>query len=201
MTMRWRKLLAVSTAVAMMSAMLTGCGSKSEEVATEPETTQETVEETAEPEAETVTDEIYEDANGWNVHYNPEVITVTTENNITTFVYTADCPGTCMVSFNYDLDMSAKEKSEALAKEYGETAKVSESIFPGTEDITGYWVSVGPEEGGPGLYTTAILRDYMEGYLLVENVSHVGGDEEQDMMISDSLATIIDSIQFVNYEN
>ncbi|SDB40659.1 hypothetical protein SAMN02910298_02000 [Pseudobutyrivibrio sp. YE44] len=144
------------------------------------------------------TSNVYSDANGWSVHYNPDLITVNTQGNVTTFVYTGDCPGTCMVSVTYDVDMKAKEKSEALAKDYGEGSNVSEGIFPGTEDVKGYWVTNGPSEGGPGMYNTAILRDYMDGYLVFEDITHVGGDEEQDMAISDALAGIIDSLEFTN---
>ncbi|QFJ56044.1 hypothetical protein [Pseudobutyrivibrio xylanivorans] len=147
------------------------------------------------------TDNVYNDANGWRVHYNPSCIEVNTQGNITTFVYTGDCAGTCMVSVTYDVDKNAKEVSEDLAKQYGDSASVSEGIFPGTEDEKGYWITSSSDGNDSGLYMTGIVRDYMEGYLLFENIMHMGGDEEMDMAASDSLATIIDSLQFSTNEN
>ncbi len=144
-------------------------------------------------------DHVYEDANGWKVHYNPDVITVNKGSNEVDFVYTGDCAGTCMVAAIYDVDMNGKEKSEALAKDYGDTATVSETVFPGTEDETCYVVYAPAAEGSVPLYRTALVRDYMDGYLVFEETVTNSGDDAIDIPVSDNLAAIIDSLEFVTY--
>ena len=115
---------------------------------------------------------------------------------MTTFVYTGECPGTCMITATYDVDMDAKAKADDLAKSYSDTATVTETIFPGTEDVNGFYVDAFPGQTGPGVYQTAFVRDYMDGYLVFEFTDHVGGDDAIDMAVSDSLAMIIDSLKF-----
>ena len=141
-------------------------------------------------------DLVYRDANGWSVRYNPSCITVNGGGPVTTFVYTGDCPGTCMVSATYDVDMDAKAKAEDLAKSYGEKASVTETVFPGTTDVKGYYVDANPGQLGPGMYQSAYVRDHMGGYLVFECITHVAGDDEMDIPISDALAEIIDTLTF-----
>ena len=70
--------------------------------------------------------------------------------------------------------------------------------FLGNEDITGYWVSTPVDTEGSGSYMTAVARDYMDGALVFELTGHMSGDEMLDIEVSDYLADIIDSVQFVN---
>ena len=141
-------------------------------------------------------DFVYNDANGWSVKYDPSKFEVNTSGPMTTFVYTGESAGTNMISTLYDVDKDAKTAIEDLAKEWGENATTSESIFPGTEDVKGYWAVLPPTEEGSRLYMTAIARDYMDGYLLFELTGHNSGDEELDMAVSDYMAAIIDSLTF-----
>ncbi len=141
-------------------------------------------------------DLVYNDANGWSVKYDPSCITVNGGGPVTTFVYTGDCPGTCMITATYDVDMDAKAKAEDLAKSYSDTATVTEALFPGTEDVNGYYVDAFPGQTGPGFYQSAYVRDYMDGYLVFEFTDHVAGDDAIDMPVSDALAAIIDSLTF-----
>lgn len=141
-------------------------------------------------------DNVYRDANGWSVHYNPSCITVNQGGPVTTFVYTGDCAGTCMITATYDVDKDAKTAAEDLAASYGDQAMVSDCVFPGTEDVEGFYVDAVPGQTGPGLYSSAFVREYMEGYLVFEVTDHVGGDDEMDMAVSDNLSAIIDSLTF-----
>ena len=141
-------------------------------------------------------DLIYRDANGWSVMYDSSCITVNGGGPETTFVYTGDCPGTCMIDASYNVGKDAKKAAEDLKESYGGDATVTECIFPGTEDVKGYFVNAAPSQLGPGLYQSAYIRDLMDGYLTFEQIVHVGGDEEMDMAVSDALAGIIDSLKF-----
>ena len=138
----------------------------------------------------------YEDPNGWSVTYNDADIDVTTQDNMVGFVYTSLSAGTNMVLVTYDVDMKAKEAVEKMAASWGNNTAVTESIFPGAEDVTGYWAMLQPSAEGSGYYEQAIARDYMDGYLLFDIIGHNSGDDEMDMAVSDSLAMIIDSITF-----
>lgn len=146
-----------------------------------------------------INEAIYDDANNWSVRYNPDKIDIITENGATLFTYTGEEPGANTILASYNVDMTVEEKVEELKKSYGENASVSEGVFPGTEDVKGYWVTAGGDEGS-GLYQTAILREYMDGYLLFDITSHMSGDEMMDIEISDNIANIIDSITFENFE-
>ncbi|WP_026495778.1 hypothetical protein [Butyrivibrio sp. WCD3002] len=141
-------------------------------------------------------DNVYRDANGWSVHYNPSCITVNQGGPVTTFVYTGDCAGTCMITATYDVDKDAKTAAEDLAASYGDQAMVSDCVFPGTEDVEGFYVDAVPGQTGPGLYASAFVREYMGGYLIFEFTQHVAGDDEMDMAVSDNLSAIIDSLSF-----
>ncbi len=144
-------------------------------------------------------DFVYEDANGWRVRYNPEVIEVNGGGPMVTFVYTGESAGTNMITASYNVDKDAKTAIDDLAKDYGDKATISEITFPGTEDVKGYYLDSNSSGEGSGLYMSAMARDLMDGYLLFEFTEHKSGDEEMDMAVGDALAAIIDSLQFVPY--
>ena len=140
---------------------------------------------------------VYEDPNGWKVRYIASDFEVTTEGGVTTFVYTKESPGTNMITATYVVPENAETYINALAESWGsENVTVTKSIFPGTEDVDGYWAALPPSEDGSGLYETAIARDYMDGTLVFELTGHNSGNDEIDIPISDELAMIIDSIEF-----
>lgn len=143
---------------------------------------------------------VYEDANGWNVKYNPTKFDIMTQNAITVFTYVGEGGGANMVTASYNANMTVQEKIEDLKEVYGEGSTSFEGIFPGTEDITGYWVSSPVYADNPRLHRTAILREYMDGYLMFEVIGQLSGDEKIDTEISDYLAEIIDSITFATYD-
>ncbi len=141
-------------------------------------------------------DLLYTNANGWSVRYNPSCIAVNEGGPLTTFVYTGDCAGTCMITVTYDVGKDAKAAADELAKSWGDEAKVTECIFPPTEDVPGFYVDAHPGQMGPGLYENAFVRDYMDGYLVFEFTEHMCGDDAIDIPVSDNLALIIDSLKF-----
>ncbi len=141
---------------------------------------------------------VYEDANGWSVKYDPSVIAVNQGGPVTTFVYTGECAGTCMITASYEVGSDAKTAVADKAKAYGDGATTSEASFPGAEDVIGYWAMTAPSTEGSGLIETVVARDYMDGYLMFEMTTHNSGDDAIDIPVSDALAAVIDSLTFNN---
>ncbi|MCR5474845.1 MAG: hypothetical protein K6F28_06535 [Lachnospiraceae bacterium] len=144
-------------------------------------------------------DLIYRDANGWSVRYDPNLFTINGGGPEVTFVYTGESAGTNMITASYNVDKDAKTAVTDLSREWGDKASMTEGTFPGTDDVEGYYLSLPPENEGSGLYSVAIARDYMDGYLLFELTGYNSGEEEADMAVSDALAGVIDSIEFTTY--
>ncbi|WP_029232272.1 hypothetical protein [Butyrivibrio sp. VCB2006] len=144
-------------------------------------------------------DYIYENANGWSIKYDPKRFDITEDANKVAIVYNGEGVGTNMIMVTYDVDMTAKEKRDAIAKEYGENATTMETPFPGADDVTAYRASCPAGEGGSGLYEEAIIIEYMGGYLCFEVIGHLTGNDELDMEVCDYLAGILDSLTFMSY--
>lgn len=145
-------------------------------------------------------DYIYTNGNGWSIHYDPERFEITQNGGEVSIVYIGECEGTNMVLVTYDVEHNGKEMRDEKLKSYGETAVGSDSVFPGTEDVEGYWASCPPVDG-LGEYMTSVSRDYMDGSLTFECIGYNSGDEMLDMEVSDYLAMIIDSLEFIQYGN
>lgn len=143
---------------------------------------------------------VYRDPNGWNFKYDPEFFDVTQDGPMVSIVYTGESAGTNMILVTYDVETDGKGARDKRVEEWGENATSSDAIFPGTEDVPGYWAICPPGEDGSGLYMTSISRDFMDGSLTFELTGHNSGDDMLDMEISDRLATIIDSLTFEDYE-
>ena len=196
----YSRVMSVAIVGAMAMAVCTGCGSKVDEtvdIDLEEVPLTDTVDVAFDDDlAVESTDEIYYDANGWSLRYDPNVIAVNAGGPMSTFVYTGDCAGTCMMTSTYDVGMDAETAAEELAKSWGEEAKVTECIFPGTADVSGYYVYLPPMEGGLGLVQDAFVRDYMDGYLTLEFTIHNCGDDSIDIPVSDAFAYMVDTLQF-----
>ncbi len=139
----------------------------------------------------------YSDPNGWCVKYDPDLFEVNSAENIVSFVYMGESAGTNMITATYIADKDAESTIDDLAGSWGsDVTNKARSVFPGTEDIDGYWAYVAPMSDGSGLYMTAVARDYKEGTLIFELTGHNGEDDDMNMEVSDCLAMIIDSLQF-----
>ena len=92
--------------------------------------------------------------------------------------------------------MNPEEAREELVEMWGGEATTYEGPFSMAEK-NAYWVCMESEVGeGLGLYDTAIVVEHNGNTLLFECVEYMGVDEEVDMMVSDELAMIIDSVEF-----
>ncbi|MCR5654465.1 MAG: hypothetical protein K6G07_02350 [Lachnospiraceae bacterium] len=194
-----KQVMATMLTTAMIASMLVGCTS-SETAETTTETVEETTETTTEEapaEDAAASEEVYEDANGWSVKYDPSLFTVTNDGDVTSFAYTGESAGANVIIASYKAGEDAKTAADKLAAEYGDGASVTEAPFPNTEGVNGYWVQLPTsEEDGTGLYMTCVLRDYKDGVLSFELTGHNSGDDEKDMAVSDHMAMIIDSLTF-----
>lgn len=140
---------------------------------------------------------VFEAANGWKVNYDANLFEVNQKDNLVTFVYTGECAGTNMITVTYDVTTNAEGAIDKMIESWGsDKATKTKSIFPGTENVDGYWGVLPPAEDGTGYYETAIARDYMDGCLVFELTGHNSGDDEMDMAVGDAMAMIIDSISF-----
>ena len=144
-------------------------------------------------------DYIYEDPNGWSIMYDPNLFDITQDGNKVAIVYNGTSSGTNMIMVTYDVDKNGREARDSFAEEYGGNATTSDGIFPGTEEIPGYWAVCPTSETGSGLYMEAITRDYMDGYLSFEIIGHKSGNEDLDMEVSDKLVGILDSLSFLSF--
>ncbi len=144
-------------------------------------------------------EETYKSADGWSVRYEAGDFAVNEPDaHTTSFVYQKDSAGTNMVTITY---VDGKQPEEAMSEltEKWENQERTEGFFPGTNDKWGYWRTLLPEENDSGLSETVIAGEYNGGALLFDIVSHKGEDDEQNMMVSDELAGIIDSIVYDSF--
>ncbi|MCR5556835.1 MAG: hypothetical protein K6F75_04645 [Butyrivibrio sp.] len=145
-------------------------------------------------------DYVYTDANGWRIKYDPDKFVINKGGSVSTIVYVGESAGTNMITVTYTVENKAEDAVKAIGEPYGDKAYYTQSPFPGAEKVTGYYLTVAPDTEGTGSYKSALARDYMDGALVFEIDGHMGNDEAMNMEVSDSLAAIIDSIEFP-YEN
>lgn len=142
---------------------------------------------------------VYRDANGWSIRYNANLFEITPKGPEVFIVYQGESAGTNMITVTYTVESGGEEAIKKLGESWGDKTVYSEAIFPGTEDVPGYWAVLPPEDGGSGMYMTAIGRDLMDGALIFELTGHNGEDDGMNMAVSDAMAGIIDSIEWSEY--
>ena len=144
---------------------------------------------------------VYHDANGWSIRYDEDLFDIDQKDNQVFIVYTGESAGTNMITVTYTVDSKAEAAIKELGESWGDNVTFSQGSFPGAaEGVKGYRASLPPAGDGSGLYMEAVGRDYMDGALIFELTGHQGEDDEQNMAVSDQLASIIDSLVF-DFEN
>ncbi|MCR4657704.1 MAG: alpha-glucosidase [Lachnospiraceae bacterium] len=183
------KRFTVSTLIIGLSVLMAGCI----QYLPKKEASQETV---IQDEGE------YISPDGWSVRYDvPEVSANEIDEHTASFVYLGESAGTNMVTISYVAGKQPEEAMTEITEAWGDGEDIirTEGIFPGTDDKWGYWRTLPPAEEGSGLSETLIGGEYNGGALLFEIISHNGEDEEQNMEVGDSLASIIDSIRYKDF--
>ena len=137
---------------------------------------------------------------GWRVVYNAKDIeAMEVDEHADQFVYVGESAGTNMVEIRYIKDKQPEEVLYDLTSTWTndqEEVQRSEGIFPGTDDKWGYWRELPASEDGSRLGQTAIAGEFNGGVLLFTVTSHMSGDDETDMAVSDAISGVIDSITY-----
>ena len=143
-------------------------------------------------------EETYKSNDGWSVKYNSDLINVNEDEEGVSFVYTGESAGTNMLKISYIKDKMPQEVlGEVTADWDAEKTIRKEGYFAG--DNWAFLADIEPE-GGSGLYQGFTAAEYNDGTLLVERIAHVGENtEDEDTLVSDTIANVIDSIEFENY--
>ncbi len=139
---------------------------------------------------------------GWRVVYNAKDIEgMEVDDHAAQFVYVGESAGTNMVEIRYIKDKQPEEVLYDLTSTWTndqEAVKRSEGIFPGTDDKWGYWRELPASKDGSRLGQTAIAGEFNGGVLLFTVTSHMSGDDETDIPVSDAISGVIDSITYPN---
>ncbi len=143
-------------------------------------------------------EETYKSNDGWSVKYNSDLINVNEDEEGVSFVYIGESAGTNMLKISYIKDKMPQEVlGEVTADWNAEKTIRKEGYFAG--DNWAFLADIEPE-GGSGLYQGFTAAEYNDGTLLVERIAHVGENtEDEDTLVSDTIANVIDSIEFENY--
>lgn len=157
-------------------------------------------EETTQVESE---DSKYDSSDGWSVRYDSEVFSVDdTDAHSVSFNYIGEATGTNKMTISYVEGKQPEEAMSEITDGWGndEAIERTEGYLPGTTDKWGYFRSLVLTDGSD-LIKTLIGGEYNEGVILFDMTGHSEGDEEKAMFISDSLANIIDSVEYQNFED
>ena len=143
--------------------------------------------------------ETYESEDGWSVRYDSELISVRDVWNGTEFAYTGDQNGTNKLVIKYypntSTDIVLADKTEDYS---GSWLERSEGYFAGRADIWAFHVDVIRNGWRSTLGYTAV--EHNDGVLLIEKTGSVESDEERGILISDTMADILDSFEFADHE-
>ena len=156
--------------------------------------------ETSETPVQTVTEnkeETYTSKDGWSVKYNSTLVNVNESDDGVSFVYTGESAGTNMITISYIKDKLPQEVLGEVTADWDDEKTVrTEGYFAG-ENWAFYRDLI--SEGGSGLSQHFIAAEYNDGVILIEEISHTSADEE-DLAVSDTMANILDSMEFDNYK-
>ena len=191
-----RSIVAVLIALTMMLAFA-ACNSKNAA------DTAKTTKATESDQFETATDNDameYVSPDGWRVTYDAKTMeSMEIDDHAAQFTYIGESAGTNSVEIRYLKDKQPEEVLYDLTSTWTndqEAVKRSEGIFPGTDDKWGYWRELPASEDGSRLGQTAIAGEFNGGVLLFTVTSHMSGDDETDMAVSDAISGVIDSITY-----
>lgn len=136
---------------------------------------------------------------GWSTRYYKKNVQVNKiDDHSTSFVYTGECAGTCMLTVSYVKGKKPEEAASAISKGWGDASKIkkSEGTLPGAMEVKSVYHELAPDNGPAGLYETVIAGEYKEGSLVFELTYHRGNDEAMDMAVNDTLAEILNSTMY-----
>ena len=182
--MKIRNLAAITAAMVLTAACLTGCV---------------TVTVSDGPNGADSGLETFEDDH-WSATYDPKELTMFVNEDETLFSYTkegVDISGSQYSSFKFIPDKTASEVIDEKKAEYNDPDGPTYDTMFGLSGIAGisYLVNPGPAEGSElsvSVDYTAI--DVDGGTVLVENYSTLGNDEETGYMIAAAFEQLMDTL-------
>ena len=143
--------------------------------------------------------ETYESEDGWTVRYNSDLVEVNETRNGTEFVYIGDSEGTNKFVIKYLPNTSTDIVLADKTADYnGSWLERSEGYFAGRADLWAFHADVIRNGRSSTLGYTAV--EHNDGVLLIEKTGSVESDEEQGQLISDTMADILDSLEFEDHE-
>jgi len=149
--------------------------------------------------AENAEPEEFKHPDGWSTRYYKKNVQVNKiDDHSTSFVYTGECAGTCMLTVSYVKGKKPEEAASAITKGWGDASKIkkSEGSLPGAMETKSVYFELAPDNGPAGLYQTVIAGEYKEGSMVFELTYHRGNDEAMDMAANDTLAEILNSTMY-----
>ncbi len=153
------------------------------------------------PDEEETGEMTYMSADGWTVRYDPAVFeSYEIDEHTAQFVYLGESAGSNVASISYIEGREPEEYLDEYTAEWGEDTVKVEGIFPGTDETPGFWRMSPAAEEGSGLYETVIAGAYRNGILVLDCIEHKSGDEAADMLVSDMMANVIDSLAYGDYD-
>ena len=201
--MKKRIIAAILAGTMVMSLIVTGCG-KEAAPATDTASESEITEVAAESEA--VQDVMtFMSPDGYQIKYRPEEFACNEiDEHTQSFVFIGESAGTNMVTVYYKEGVGPEEVLGEITGPWGDQEKIlrTQSWFPGTDDKWGFTRQMEAEgPAGSKIDNCAIAGEYNGGTLLFEFLGHRSGDEENDMMVSDALSEIVNSITYDDFKD
>ena len=145
--------------------------------------------------------ETYESTAGWAVRYRPALIELKEFADGTDFIYTGTRGAEGKLNIRYIADQQPEEALGYLTDTWEQPEEIirSEGFFPGTDDQWAYWREQPEAEDGSCPGRTAIAGEYNDGVLLFEFTTRMSGEDEEDILLSDMLSEILNSITFADF--
>ena len=136
----------------------------------------------------------YKDANGWSVEY-PSSMTCDAKGDEVVFTYSGNKnakPST--LTFKYEAGKKAKDVSDEILKSRGGEYSDREG-FMYVEGIPTCFIDTAPKADGDPFFST-FIRDYKDGYFMMEVCEYQSGEDIPDMQTSDLMSLVMGSIKF-----
>ena len=136
----------------------------------------------------------YKDANGWSVEY-PSSMTCDAKGDEVVFTYSGNKnakPST--LTFKYEAGKKAKDVSDEILQSRGGEYSDREG-FMYVEGIPTCFIDTAPKADGDPFFST-FIRDYKDGYFMMEVCEYQSGEDIPDMQTSDLMSLVMGSIKF-----
>ena len=144
------------------------------------------------------TSQLYEGEN-WSVYYDPSEFEVSEQDGETHFVYTGESAGSDLVAISYHEDKMPQEVLYDKTSSYDDSQIDRSEGYFGAGSDWAFTYSVYSSEGS-GLNEQLTGVEHNGGTLLVDILMHSETEVEDQMRVSDALASIVDSLNLTDHK-